>query len=399
VTVNPEILVWARNTAGLSAEEAARALGFKDTRDRFAVDRLRALEAGDEQPSHSVLLKMSKLYRRALVVFYLSEPPRIGDRGKDFRTLPGGRPPLYNPLLDALIRDIRGRQATVRALLEETNPKAVDFIGSASMSDSSEVLASRIKDRFNISLDEFRRQATVEDAFRYLRETIEAAGVYVLLLGNLGSYHTNLPAEVFRGFAIADPIAPFIFVNDQDARAAWAFTALHELTHLWLGATGVSGASMETRIEKYCSDVAGELLLPTGEIRALVDLRKAPFAQVIETLSTFASARNLSRAMVAYRFFRTDAISRRTWEQVTESLRQEWIASRKKQEQEETIGESGGPSYYVVKRHRLGDALLDLIRRSLGEGIITYTKAAQVLGVKPTRVAPLIYGTLLEGRR
>jgi Zn-dependent peptidase ImmA (M78 family) len=284
-------------------------------------------------------------------------------------------------------------------LLEETNPKAVDFIGSASMSDSSEVLASRIKDRFNISLDEFRRQATVEDAFRYLRETIEAAGVYVLLLGNLGSYHTNLPAEVFRGFAIADPIAPFIFVNDQDARAAWAFTALHELTHLWLGATGVSGASMETRIEKYCSDVAGELLLPTGEIRALVDLRKAPFAQVIETLSTFASARNLSRAMVAYRFFRTDAISRRTWEQVTESLRQEWIASRKKQEQEETIGESGGPSYYVVKRHRLGDALLDLIRRSLGEGIITYTKAAQVLGVKPTRVDPLIYGTLLEGRR
>jgi transcriptional regulator with XRE-family HTH domain len=79
VTVNPEILVWARNTAGLSAEEAARALGFKDTRDRFAVDRLRALEAGDEQPSHSVLLKMSKLYRRALVVFYLSEPP-VADR-------------------------------------------------------------------------------------------------------------------------------------------------------------------------------------------------------------------------------------------------------------------------------------------------------------------------------
>jgi hypothetical protein len=103
--------------------------------------------------------------------------------------------------------------------------------------------------------------------------------------------------------------------------------------------------------------------------------------------------------MVAYRFFRTDAISQRTWEQVTESLRQEWIASRKKQEQEETTGESGGPSYYVVKRHRLGDALLDLIRRSLGEGIITYTKAAQVLGVKPTRVDPLIYGTLLEGRR
>ena len=395
MTLNPDILLWARNTAGLSADEAARVLGFNSTVERSATERLMALEAGAEEPSRSVLLRMAKAYRRSLLVFYLSEPPRTGDRGQDFRTVPGAPPPLYNPILDALIRDIRGRQTMVRALLEETEPQPVNFIGSASMSDPAEDLANRIKERLDLTLAGFRGQPTVELSFRYLREKLEAAGVYVLLLGNLGSHHTNIPVDTFRGFAIADPIAPLIVVNDQDARPAWSFTALHEVAHLWLGATGISGASMEARtearIERYCNDVAGEILLPTAEIRTLSHLRGAPLNDAIETVSTFASARKISRAMVAFKLLRADVISAATWRQLADHFRQEWIASRARQA--ETESNRGGPSYYVVKRHRLGNALLDIVRRSLGEGILTHTKAAQVLGVKPRNVDPLLHGT------
>jgi Zn-dependent peptidase ImmA (M78 family) len=396
--VNPEILAWARNTAGLTADEAAHALGFKDTRDRSATERLVALETGEEQPSRSVLRRMSEKYRRALVVFYLAKPPQTGDRGHDFRTIPGATPPQYSPLLDALIRDIRGRQITVRGLMEDTEPQPVDFINSATMNDPTEVLVPRIQQRLQFSLDEFRQRPNVNSAFAYLREKIEAAGVYVLLLGNLGSYQTNISVDVFRGFAIADPIAPFIVVNDQDARPAWSFTALHELAHLWLGATGVSGTSLEARIERYCNDVASEILLPTAEINALANLRRADLAQVIDAITPFAAARKISRAMVAYRLFRADVISKERWDQVGEHLKQEWLAQRRKLEQQDN-DDAGGPSYYVVKRHRLGDALLGVIRRSLDEGVITPTKAAQVLGVKPRNVDPLINGTLLEGGR
>jgi Helix-turn-helix domain len=69
MTLNPDILTWARNTAGLSADEAARALGFNNTRRRSATERLMALEAGEEEPSRSVLLKMAKAYRGSLLVF------------------------------------------------------------------------------------------------------------------------------------------------------------------------------------------------------------------------------------------------------------------------------------------------------------------------------------------
>jgi Zn-dependent peptidase ImmA (M78 family) len=382
----------------MSADEAARALGFSDTRDRSAAERLEALEAGEEEPSRSVLLRMSKAYRRSLLVFYLPEPPRNGDRGQDFRTVPGAPPPLFKSTLDALIRDVRGRQTIVRALVEETEPQPIDFIAAATMDDPVAELVRRIMERLNFSLAEFRRQATVDAAFSYLRTRIEDAGVYVLLLGNLGSHHTNISVETFRGLAIADPVAPFIVINDQDARAAWSFTALHEVTHLWLGTTGVSGASVEARIERYCNDVAGELLLPAAEIGELSDLRRAPLASIADAISAFAARRKISRSMVAYKLLRADVIMVATWRELTDRFRQEWIASRAGEEAADNA-RSSGPNYYVVRRHRLGNALLDTVRRSLGDGSLTHTRAARVLGVKPRNVEPLLYGNPAPGGR
>ena len=52
----------------------------------------------------------------------------------------------------------------------------------------------------------------------------------------------------------------------------------------------------------------------------------------------------------------------------------------------------GGPDYYVVRRHRLGGALINFVSRALSDGLITPTKASKVLGVRPRSVAPLIQG-------
>ena len=48
--------------------------------------------------------------------------------------------------------------------------------------------------------------------------------------------------------------------------------------------------------------------------------------------------------------------------------------------------DSGGPSYYVLRRHRLGAHLVSTVSRFVSEGFLTTTKAARVLGVKPTAV-------------
>jgi hypothetical protein len=234
--IRPEVLTWARETAGLSLEDAARAIGLKEARGETAPERLAKLES-EGDPPRPLLLKMAKAYRRPLIVFYLSQPPKTGDRGQDFRTLPGED--HYNPELDALIRDIKSRQGLVRSILEDQEAATVPFVATATMDLPATVLARRITENINFSLKTFRAENNSDGAFGYLRERIEAAGVFVLLLGNLGSYHSNIPLEIFRGFAVADKLAPMIVINDQDARTAWSFTALHEVVNFLLGTNGV----------------------------------------------------------------------------------------------------------------------------------------------------------------
>lgn len=395
MALNAQILIWARDTAGLSVEDAAHLLGFKDTRDRNATARLQALEAGIEEPSRSVLLNMARIYHRSLLVFYLNEPPRTGDRGQDFRRAPGAQPPEYDPTLDALIRDIRGRQGIVKDLLEQTESKSVDYVASVTMDLPPEELAQRMKNRLSFSLAEFRRKADSKAAFAYLREKVENSGAFVLLLGNLGSHHTNIPSGVFRGYSIADSVAPFIVVNDQDSPVAWAFTVLHELTHLWLGATGVSGGGFDTQLESYCNSVAGEILLPGSELRELRFLSHASLQETIGAVAQFANTRQISRAMVAYKLLRMNVISNTRWRELTKHYEDEWLAKQAQPTSKDK--KDGGPDYYVVKRHRLGHALLDLVKNSLVEGFLSHTRAGQVLGVKPRNVDQLIYIAGMRG--
>lgn len=385
--IQPKILTWARDTAGLSLKDAARALGFTDARGRTGAQRLEALELGEDEPTRPVLLKMSKTYHRPLLVFYLAEPPKTGDRGQDFRTLPGHD--KFDPDLDALVRDIKARQGLIRSMLEDDQAEPLEFVSSATTELSAPKLAARMAERLDFSLATYRAARTADDAFTYLRETIEASGVSVLLLGNLGSHHTNIPVQVFRGFALADNIAPLIVINDQDAKAAWSFTALHELAHLWLGQTGISGTDSENRIERHCNDVAGEFLLPASELRQLVPVLKLGVATISERIGQFSETHRVSRAMVAYKLYRAGMIGKTTWVALDQFFKEEYLQFRQRQAEKNKNAE-GGPNYYIVRRHRVGSALLRLVRRSLDEGTITYTKAGRVLGVKPRSVEPLL---------
>ncbi|MGA8503845.1 MAG: ImmA/IrrE family metallo-endopeptidase [Candidatus Sulfotelmatobacter sp.] len=388
--LNPTVLSWARATAGLNLDDAARAIDLKEAYGKSGADRLAEIEAGQEVPSRSLVLRMAKEYRRSLLVFYMAEPPRTGDRGDDFRTVPGAEPPLYNPLLDALIRDIRGRQNILKSGLEDADTERLTFIGSANTNVSVEALAQRIARELDFRLDDFRAQPGIGDAFDYLRFKIESGGIFVLLLGNLGSHHTNISVDTFRGYAIADDMAPLILINDQDARSAWSFTALHEVAHLWLGASGVSGWADGSQIERYCNDVASEILLPERENRDLARIRAGSLDELIDGVSAYARSRRVSRPMVTYRLYRLGVIDERRWNQLSARFKQEWLASRER-EAIERRGKEGGPSYYVVKRHKLGDALVNFVTRSLGEGLLSYTKAGRVLGVKARNVNPLLF--------
>lgn len=389
--VNPEIIRWARETAELTLEEAAGKLDLQQARGVSPADRLAALESGDVEPTRSLLVRMAKRYRRPLLTFYMSAPPRKGDHGQDFRTLPADYSDTDEALLDTLIRDVKARQGMVRAMLEDEEETApLPFVGSMTRSQGARAILSSIQETLRLDRAEFHAKASASEAFALLRDRVEAAGIFVLLMGDLGSWHTTMDVTTFRGFALADDIAPFIVVNDQDARSAWSFTLLHELVHIWLGQTGVSGERGEMSIEKFCNDVASDFLLPNSELKQLDVDRTTDLNSVQKQISKFAQNHNVSASMVAYKLYRMGSIDVERWMRLSETFHQMWIAQREEERAKAREQGKNPPVYYPVHRQRIGKALIQLVSAMMRAGAITTSKAGLVLGVKGKNVQALI---------
>ena len=387
--VNPDLLIWARETAYMTREAAARKLGIGDAYGVDAIQRLADMETGKHPPTRPMLVKMAKQYRRPLLTFYLAVPPKRVERGADFRSLPGDPTPETQAWLDALLRDVRVRQSMVRAVLEdEEEDDALPFIGSGSIQDGKEKILESLQALLGISRSQYREQRDAQTAFALLREKAEEAGVFVLLKGDLGSHHTALDVGCFRGFTIADTVAPFVVINDRDAVTAWSFTLLHELAHLILGHTAISGGHPDNEVERFCNDVAGEFLLSARELDDLELDDDTVLDLAIPRIGEFARVRHLSRSMVAYVAWRQKLIAWEVFESLADRFRRDRLQAREDRRTQARLS-PGGPNYYVVRRHRIGPGLIDLVQRMMNAGALTTTKAAKILDVKPKNLSKL----------
>ncbi|GED22514.1 ImmA/IrrE family metallo-endopeptidase [Halomonas halmophila] len=384
---NPEILVWARETAGLSLEQAASKLGL-GSKNTPGPDRLAAFESGDSSPSQPQLVKMAKHYHRPFITFFLPAPPRNASMGEDFRRLPEAKREENEGSVNALVRDIFLRQSLVKdALIDAEEDEIVEFVGMGHGMPDVDDACRAIREYFEIDIASYRDMRDAHEAFSYLRSKIESKGIYVLLIGDLGSYHSSISTEAFRGFALSDQVAPFVVVNQNDSKSAWCFTLLHEVVHLWLGKTGVSAQTHEHKVERYCNDVASHTLISAHEVRELYEAAMRSDEAFVPALQREAGSLNISASLVAYRLFRGALLDQAQWEKASTELRELWIQS-KSQPRGNGSGSSG--NFYNTQRHRAGGALISLVRRSLHGGVLTETKAGRVLGVSPGNVAEMV---------
>ena len=132
--------------------------------------------------------------------------------------------------------------------------------------------AARIRTALGFDVDERRRMPTWTDALRHFIEQADGLGILVMCNGVVhNNNYRHLDPQEFRGFAMADDLAPLVFINGADTKAAQMFTLAHELAHIWLGQSAVSdsqpAAVPDQKVERWCNEVAAELLVPLDLMR------------------------------------------------------------------------------------------------------------------------------------
>jgi len=143
----------------------------------------------------------------------------------------------------------------------------VAFVGSVTPSTPVAEAAERIRAALHLDLAE--RSGTLSSALRYLVGHAEELGVLVMMSGIVSAdSDRRLDPVEFRGFSMADPLAPLVFVNTSASAADQAFTLVREIVRVALGESGLDDADARTEpvdeIERWCSQVAIEMLIPLG---------------------------------------------------------------------------------------------------------------------------------------
>lgn len=333
--------------------------------------------SGDAQPTFKQLEDFARLTHTAFGYFFLAQPPALALPVPDFRTLRDEA--LAEPssnLLDTLYL-CQQRQDWYRDHARMHGLSALAFVGSASMQELPEAVAQRLRETLGLSTEARRQMPTWTDALRQLISKTEDAGVMVMVSSVVGSNsHRKLDVGEFRGFALADDLAPLIFLNGADSKAAQMFTLAHELAHIWLGATGVSdtqaGQMPEQQTERWCNQVAAELLMPLDELRA-AHQRNAPIEEEIQRL---AREFKVSTLVVLRRLFDAGFITQTAL----------WQHYRDEQERLRTLKERNrnGGHFYNSLGARTSKRFARAIVSSTLEGLTSFPDAFRMLGVRKT---------------
>jgi len=362
VMVKSEMFRWAYERAGF--EPAALA-------DRFP--RLDAWQRGETQPTLKQLESFAQATHMPVGYLFLSEPLVEEVPIPDFRTM--GNERLDRPSVDLLdtLYLCQQRQEWYRDFARTEGEGPLPFVGSVSLSSGIEETADHIRGALGFDLEERRQTPTWTDALRRFIGQADELGVLVMESGVVGSNNRRkLDPEEFRGFALADPLAPLVFINGADTKAAQMFTLAHELAHIWLGQSALSDVapvpSSTHASEIWCNRVAAELLVPLSTFRE----EYQPKTILRAELDRLARRFKVSTLVILRRIHDAGGLT----------ADQFWREYRRELEQLRAMPSGDGGNFYLTLGARASKRFARaLVVRTL-EGQSSFMEAFRLLGLK-----------------
>lgn len=387
--IRPSLLVWARESAGLTVEQAATKAGVSAE----ALQSWEADDSADQMPSIPQARKLAEIYKRPLAVLYLPAPPTSFMPLKDFRRLPGGGTPSLPPEVVIEARLARERREAALSLAEEFEIDLPTFDVEASLHEDPEVVGDRVRRWLNVELPlgSNNRDAEGNGALRVWRQAAESRGVFVLQTARFS-------AEAVSGFAIFEKKLPIVVISRKDAAPRKRlFSLAHELAHLLLRASGVSDNSIdsdlaaapeEQLVEIFCNAVAGALLVPADELLKHQVVREhSGLEWSDDELWVLSREFGASREAILRRLLRFERTTRHFYEETRERFDREFKAKRLRDRMNREEG---------IPRNMAQEAISDLGRKFVGLVLenyhlerLTLSDVAGHLGIK-TRHIPAV---------
>ena len=371
--ITGDIITWARERLGCSYKQVADEIGASVTADDIA-----QWEAEKALPDFRKAQKLATALHIPFGYLFLSHRPKNDIKVPDLRTV-GSKPITeFTPNLLDQLRNLLLKQEWYRDYATEEGRKPLSFVGGFNVNSSYEKVAADIANELGIN-SQFRAAASNWEGFlTNFMANAEAAGILVIRSGVVASASQRpLSVKEFRGFVLSDPIAPLVFINGADSTSAQVFTLAHELVHLWIGKSGISNPNPKKRstdetntIERFCNQVAAELLVPHAEFLR----RWRGTVTVEENVKTLVRYFRVSTHVILRQAFEQDKVSRQEYEERIQAEEDRFKAQQEERE--------GGGNFYRTMRVRNSRILVSSVLEAIQTSKIGLRDAATLLGCK-----------------
>jgi Zn-dependent peptidase ImmA (M78 family)/transcriptional regulator with XRE-family HTH domain len=366
--INPHILSWARQRAGLDVHALARKLNVDE-------EKLASWEQGGVRPTFKQAQNYAHNTHVPFGYLFLKQPPKDELPIPDLRTVGDHSTLEISINLRDVIRDVFQRQLWYQEYQTERGADRIMVVGSVSVQTPVHAIVTDMK--AHLGIQPWPERGTWEDYARDLIARIESLGILVMRSGIVGSNtHRLLSIDEFRRFAIADQIAPVIFINTADCPEARLFTLIHELTHIWLGESGISDADprSQRQVEQLCNAVAAEFLALEDEFNAhwQTDINSWK-----DNLPVLSSHFHVSQWVIARRALELGLVTDAEY----------WSYVKKQQVDYKAREKKGTSTYNRIQTGKVSKRLAQAVASEALSGRMLLRDAWQLIGIKPDKLA------------
>ena len=369
ILVSPAVIEWA-------CQRSKKSLG--DMTKEFP--KIKEWGQGDVLPTLGQLHKFARKTYIPIDYLWRKEPPPPDKVSlPDMRTVKNRDIPEPSLELLETVHLCQWRQEWYRDYFRRMSNSFCEFVNTASTETPTKEVADKMRGLLNLPV--VPSKGSWEDRVSQLTERAEAIGVLVMRSSMVRSHHRSLDPKEFRGFALVDDQTPLVFINGKDSKGAQAFTLIHELAHLWLGETALSGSEYpgdsDKEQEQWCNQVAAEFLAPEDSLEERY--RPTNDNDFMDEVQNLSKLYKVSTLVMLIRLKSLGKVKDATFR----------ISYRAEEEKiSEALKKNKGGNADTTRYRQINEASPSLCRAvisSVGGGEITFKEAYDLLGVSNTK--------------